>query len=451
MRYLPHTDAERAEMLATIGVDDLAALFAPVPESARLKGPLALPAHAPEFRVEAQMRALASRNRAGSDGPFFVGAGAYRHHVPASVDHLIQRSEWLTAYTPYQPEVSQGTLQMLFEFQTQVAHLTGMEVANASMYDGSTATAEAVLMAKRLTRRNRVVLSGGLHPHYRDVVRTYLGDGPDLVCLAASPEGAGDMLSRIDGETAAIVLQTPDFYGHLRDIRAAADAAHANGALLVVVVTEIVSLGLLEAPGALGADIMVAEGQSIGNALSFGGPYVGLMATRQEFVRQMPGRLCGETVDADGNRGFVLTLSTREQHIRREKATSNICTNAGLCALAFSIHLGLLGEAGLVRLARLNHERALALAAALQHVPGVELLNRTFFNEMTIRLDRPAAPVIELLAQAEILAGVPVSRLEPQNPSCANLIVLATTELTTDDDIDTLAKCLAVALSEDAP
>jgi glycine dehydrogenase subunit 1 len=259
------------------------------------------------------------------------------------------------------------------------------------------------------------------------------------------------MLSRLDGETAAIVLQTPDFYGHLRDIRAAADAAHANGALLVVVVTEIVSLGLLEAPGALAADIVVAEGQSIGNALSFGGPYVGLMATRQEFVRQMPGRLCGETVDADGNRGFVLTLSTREQHIRREKATSNICTNAGLCALAFSIHLGLLGEAGLVRLARLNHERALALAAALRDVPGVELLNRTFFNEMTIRLDRPAAPVIELLAQAEILAGVPVSRLEPQNPSCANLIVLATTELTTDDDIDTLAKCLAVALSEDAP
>jgi len=451
MRYLPHSEAERAEMLAAIGVPDIEALFAAVPERARLKAPIDLPPHAPEYVVETQMRALAGRNRAGADGPFFIGAGAYRHHVPATVDHLIQRSEWLTAYTPYQPEVSQGTLQMLFEFQTQVAHLTGMEVANASMYDGSTATAEAVLMAKRLTRRNRVALSGGLHPHYRDVVRTYLGDGPDLVCLAASPDGAGDMLSRIDGETAAIVLQTPDFYGHLRDIRAAADAAHAQGALLIVAVTEIVSLGLLEAPGALGADIVVAEGQSIGNALSFGGPYVGLMATRQEFVRQMPGRLCGETVDADGHRGFVLTLSTREQHIRREKATSNICTNAGLCALAFSIHLGLLGEAGLVRLARLNHDRALALAAALQHVPGVELLNRTFFNEMTIRLDRPAAPVIELLAQAEILAGVPVSRLEPQNPSCANLIVLATTELTTDDDIDTLAKCLAVALSEDAP
>ncbi len=449
MRYLPHTDAERADMLATIGVADIEALFAAAPPSARLKAPLDLPAHSPEFLVEAEMHGLARQNRSGADGPFFVGAGAYRHHVPATVDHLIQRSEWLTAYTPYQPEVSQGTLQMLFEFQTQVAHLTGMDVANASMYDGSTATAEAVLMAKRLTRRNRIVLSGGLHPHYRDVVRTYLGDGPDLVCLSASPDGAGDMLSRIDGETAAIVLQTPDFYGHLRNVKAAADAAHAQGALLIVVVTEVVSLGLLEAPGALGADIVVAEGQSIGNALNFGGPYVGLMATRQEFIRQMPGRLCGETVDADGSRGFVLTLSTREQHIRREKATSNICTNSGLCALAFSIHMSLLGEAGLVRLARLNHARACKLADALAKVPGVRLLNKSFFNEMTIRLPTAAAPVVELLAQAEILAGVPVSRLEPERPELANLLVLAATELTTDDDIEMLAECLVAALSAD--
>ena len=450
MRYLPHTEAERAEMLATIGVEDIGALFAAVPESARLKAPLKLPPHSPEFLVEAHMRALAGNNRAGADGPFFVGAGAYRHHVPATVDHLIQRSEWLTAYTPYQPEVSQGTLQMLFEFQTQVAHLTGMEVANASMYDGSTAAAEAVLMAKRLTRRNRVVLSGGLHPHYRDVVRTYLGDGPDLVCLAASPQGQGDMLGRIDDETAAIVLQTPDFYGHLRDIRAAADAAHAKGALLIVVITEIVSLGLIEAPGAVGADIVVAEGQSIGNALNFGGPYVGLMATRKDFVRQMPGRLCGETVDADGNRGYVLTLSTREQHIRREKATSNICTNSGLCALAFSIHMGLLGEAGLRKLARLNHARACALADALVEVPGVRLHNKTFFNEMTIRLPVPAAPVVELLAKTGVLAGVPVSRLIPGDKNVENLIVLAATALTTDEDIDMLGECLHVAL-EDLP
>jgi glycine dehydrogenase subunit 1 len=429
-------------MLGVIGAPSIEALFSAVPKSALQTSTLALPPHSPEYLVEAHMAALAGRNRAAGAGPFFVGAGAYRHHVPASVDHLIQRSEWLTAYTPYQPEISQGTLQMLFEFQTQVAHLTGMDVANASMYDGSTATAEAVLMAKRLTKRSRIVLSGGLHPHYRDVVRTYLGDGPDLVCLDASPSGQGDMLARIDDQTAAIVLQTPDFYGHLRDVKAAADAAHAKGALLIVVVTEVVSLGLLEAPGALGADIVVAEGQSIGNALNFGGPYVGLLATRKEFVRQMPGRLCGETVDADGQRGFVLTLSTREQHIRREKATSNICTNSGLCALAFSIHMGLLGEAGLIKLARLNHSRACALADALGKVPGVEVLNRTFFNEMTIRLGKPAAPVIEALARKNILAGVPVSRLEPGRPELANLVVLAATELTTDDHIAQL--CLGL-------
>jgi glycine dehydrogenase subunit 1 len=335
---------------------------------------------------------------------------------------------------------------MLFEFQTQVAHLTGMEVANASMYDGSTATAEAVLMARRLTRKDKVILSGGLHPHYRDVVSTYLDNSPSLVRLPASPEGQGDILNQIDDDTAAIVVQTPDFFGHLRDVEKAAEAIHSKGGLLVVVVTEVVSLGLLEAPGALGADIVVCEGQSIGNALNFGGPYVGLMATRKDFIRQMPGRLCGETVDADGNRGFVLTLSTREQHIRREKATSNICTNSGLCALAFSIHLGLLGEAGLTRLARLNHTRAVALARALRAVPGVELLNKSFFNEMTIRLPVPAAPLIEMLAKAGILAGVPVSRLVPDDPKVDNLVVLAATELTTDADIEMLADCLKEAL-----
>jgi glycine dehydrogenase subunit 1 len=446
MRYLPHSAAERADMLAVIGAGSAEALFGSVPKGALLTRPVDLPAHSPEFLVEAHMKALAAKNHAAADGPFFVGAGAYRHHVPATVDHLIQRSEWLTAYTPYQPEVSQGTLQMLFEFQTQVAHLTGMEVANASMYDGSTATAEAVLMARRLTRKDKIILSGGLHPHYRDVVSTYLDNSPNLIRLPASPEGQGDILSQIDDDTAAIVIQTPDFFGHLRDVEKAAEAVHAKGGLLIVVVTEVVSLGLIEAPGALGADIVVCEGQSIGNSLNFGGPYVGLMATRKEFIRQMPGRLCGETVDADGNRGFVLTLSTREQHIRREKATSNICTNSGLCALAFSIHMGLLGEAGLTRLAKLNHANAVKLARMLKTVPGIELLNRSFFNEMTIRLPVPAAPVIELLAKAEVLAGVPVSRLIPNDPKVENLIVLAATELTTDSDIEMLAECLTEAL-----
>ncbi len=447
MRYLPHSDAERAEMLGVIGAKTVEDLFAAVPRAALQTESLNLPGHQPEYMVENHMRALSGKNRAAGDGPFFVGAGAYRHHVPASVDHLIQRSEFLTAYTPYQPEISQGTLQMLFEFQTQVANLTGMDVANASMYDGSTATAEAVLMACRLTRRNKIILSGGIHPHYRDVVRTYMGEGEHLVCLEASPEGQGGITAEVDDATAAIVIQTPDFYGHLRDVKSLAEAAHAKGALLIVVVTEAVALGLIEAPGALGADIVVAEGQSIGNALNFGGPYVGLMATRDKFIRQMPGRLCGETVDAEGKRGFVLTLSTREQHIRREKATSNICTNSGLCALAFSIHMSLLGEAGLTKLARLNHARACALADALEQIPGVELLNDTFFNEMTLRLNKPAASVVEALVAKNIIAGVPVSRLEPGKPELDNLLVLAATELTSDGDIAALVAGLKEVLA----
>ncbi|WMT91380.1 aminomethyl-transferring glycine dehydrogenase subunit GcvPA [Pelagibacterium sp. H642] len=441
MRYLPHSAADRQHMLATIGASSIDDLFAAVPKSVLGTFSPDLPDHQPEFAVEAHMRALASRNHAAGDGPFFVGAGAYRHHVPATVDHLIQRSEWLTAYTPYQPEISQGTLQMLFEFQTQVAHLTGMDVANASMYDGSTATAEAVLMARRITRKNKVFLSGGLHPQYRDTVVTYLSGEEGLECLSPSPEGQGDIIDHIDDDTAAIVIQTPDFYGHIRNVSKLAEAAHAKGALLIVVVTEIVSLGLLEAPGALGADIVVAEGQSLGNPLTFGGPYVGLLACREKFVRQMPGRLCGETVDADGERGFVLTLSTREQHIRREKATSNICTNSGLCALAFSIHLSLLGEKGLTRLAKLNHSRAIALADALAGA-GLEVLNESFFNEMTVRLPVPAAPVVEALAAKGILAGLPVSRLEPGKPEVENLLILAATELTTDADIAALVDAL---------
>ena len=362
MRYLPLTPDDRTQMLAKIGVRDIDALFRDVPEKAEVgRDRFDLPDGQGELAVERTLSRMAAKNVAAGSVPFFCGAGAYRHHVPATVDHLIQRSEFLTSYTPYQPEIAQGTLQTLFEFQTQVALLTGMEVANASLYDGSTATAEAVLMAQRVTRRHRAVLSGGLHPHYAATVETIANLSGEVVRAPVTAGKAEDVTSLIDDQTACVVVQSPDVFGLIRDLKPIAEAAHAKGALLIAVVTEIVSLGLLESPGAMGADIVVAEGQSLGNGLNFGGPYVGLFATREKFLRQMPGRLAGETADAAGKRGYVLTLSTREQHIRREKATSNICTNSGLCALAFSIHLSLLGEEGLVRLARANHARTMVI------------------------------------------------------------------------------------------
>ncbi|MDE2631288.1 MAG: aminomethyl-transferring glycine dehydrogenase subunit GcvPA, partial [Alphaproteobacteria bacterium] len=366
MRYLPLAKDDRAAMLRKLGARDVDALFRDVPKAAAARvSDFDLPDMQGELEVERYLSRLAAKNVAAGDAPFFCGAGAYKHHVPAAVDHLIQRSEFLTSYTPYQPEISQGTLQCLFEFQTQVALITGMDVANASLYDGSTATAEAVLMAMRVTRRPKAILSGGLHPHYGETVRTVAHLHGEVVRAPVSPGRAEDVIALIDDQTACVVVQSPDVFGLIRDLKPIAEAAHAKGALLVAVVTEVVSLGLLEPPGHQGADIVAAEGQSIGNGLNFGGPYVGLFATRDKFVRQMPGRLCGETMDAEGRRGYVLTLSTREQHIRREKATSNICTNSGLCALAFTIHLSLLGEEGLTRLARLNHARAAALADRL--------------------------------------------------------------------------------------
>jgi glycine dehydrogenase subunit 1 len=434
MRYLPLTDTDRGEMLARIGVTTVDELFSDVPRDALLTEPLDLPRRKGEMEVERILGRMAAKNVAASSVPFFVGAGAYKHHVPASVDHLIQRSEFLTSYTPYQPEIAQGTLQYLFEFQTQVAALTGMEVANASMYDGSTGTGEAVLMAHRITKRRKAVLSGGLHPHYAAVVRTLSGMASDtVVSLDPDVSGTEDLLAQIDDSVSCVVVQTPDVFGNLRDLRAVADKAHQHGALLVAVFTEVMSLGLVTPPGAMGADIVVGEGQSIGNGLNFGGPYVGLFATRQKYVRQMPGRLCGETVDANGQRGFVLTLSTREQHIRRDKATSNICTNSGLCCLAFTIHMTLLGEAGLRRLARVNHANAVKLADALANVSGVEVLNETFFNEFTVRFPKPAAEVVEALAERGVLAGVPVSRLLP-GADLDDLLLVASTEVNTDED-----------------
>ncbi len=447
MRYLPLTAADRRAMLATIGVPSLDGLFRDVPESARFAGTFDLPDHMGEQEVERALGAMAGRSLPATSVPSFLGAGAYRHHIPASVDHLVQRGEFLTSYTPYQPEVSQGTLQALFEFQTQVALITGMDVANASMYDGATACAEAVLMARRITRRNKAVLSGGLHPHYVQVTQTqtrYL----DMTVEVAAPdvEGTDDLTAGLDEETACVVVQNPGVFGHLRDHEGLAEACQAKGILLIVAVTEVVSLGAVTPPGAMGADIVVAEGQSLGNAVSYGGPHVGLFAARDKYTRQMPGRLCGQTVDEDGRRGWVLTLSTREQHIRREKATSNICTNSGLCALAFTIHLALLGEAGFTRLAAVNHARAVQLAERLAAIDGVEVVNDTFFNEFAVRLPRPATEAIAALASREILGGVPAARLYPGEPTLANVLLVAATECTTDDDIAALGQALTEVL-----
>ncbi|MDE2464737.1 MAG: aminomethyl-transferring glycine dehydrogenase subunit GcvPA [Alphaproteobacteria bacterium] len=449
MRYLPLTREDRRAMLARIGARSIDDLFVDVPSAAVVgREGFALPDGMGELEVERHLSRLAAKNMAAGSAAFFCGAGAYRHHVPASVDHLIQRSEFLTSYTPYQPEISQGTLQYLFEFQTQVAMLTGMEVANASLYDGSTAAAEAVEMARRITRRAKVVLSGSLHPHYAATIKTVAQlAGGEIVAAPRRPGQGEELAGLIDGETACVVVQSPDVFGLLHDLRPIADAAHAKGALLIAVVTEVVSLGLIEAPGAMGADIVAAEGQGIGNGLNFGGPYVGLFATREKFLRQIPGRLAGETVDAAGRRGYVLTLSTREQHIRREKATSNICTNSGLCALAFTIHLSLLGEDGFTRLARLNHARAVLLAERLAAIKGVELITPSFFNEFTLRLSRPAAAVVDALAGEGVLGGVPASRLFADDPEAQRLLIVAATETNSADDIETYAHALARVLS----
>jgi glycine dehydrogenase subunit 1 len=451
MRYLPLSDADRSAMLEVIGAGSIDELFRDVPADARLDGTIrGLPDHASELEVERHLTRLARKNMVAGETPFFLGCGAYKHHVPATVDHLIQRGEFLTAYTPYQPEIAQGTLQMLFEFQTQVARLLGCEVANASMYDGSTAMWEAIGMAGRVTRRTKAIISGGVHPHYVSVAKTMAKfTGDTLETTAPTLSAATDLdalIAAIDGETSCVVVQYPDILGRIADLAPIAEAAQAKGALLVAVVTEPVALGLIKAPGEMGADIVVGEGQSIGVGLQFGGPYVGLFATREKYVRQMPGRLAGETVDAEGKRGFVLTLSTREQHIRREKATSNICTNSGLCALAFSIHMSLLGEKGLRQLASLNHARACEVADRLAAIPGVELVNDGFFNEFTLKLPVEARPAVHRMVEAGVLGGISLGRLYPDETSLSNGLVVAVTETVTDADIDAFEEALKEAV-----
>lgn len=424
MRYLPHTPQTETDMLNTIGVKSIDNLYAHVPQEA-LNAQLDLPPHQGELEVERAISAFAAQNRTAESGPFFLGAGSYRHHVPATVDYMIQRSEFLTSYTPYQPEVSQGTLTYLFEFQSYIAAITGMDVANASMYEGATALAEAALMAMRVTRRTNVVVANPLHPHYRETLETYLG--LQNATFQQTP----------DNTTACVIVQLPDFEGNITALEHYRSQCDACGALLVVVTTEIIAFGVLPAPEQ--ADIVCGEARSLGNGLNFGGPYLGIFACREKYLRQMPGRLCGETLDADGNRAFVLTLNTREQHIRRDKATSNICTNQGLCALAFTVHLSLLGEEGFKKLALLNHAKACQLADALSAINGITLENETFFNEFTVSLPCTAQQVCDtLLAQHGIMAGYPVGE---------NRLLVAATEMTTDADIETFSKALATTLA----
>lgn len=426
MRYLPQTKNAREEMLKTIGVKSADDLFVHVPKQAFIKGKANLPDHKGELEVERLLSAYANQNKAAPDGPFFLGAGVYYHHVPASVDYIIQRSEFLTAYTPYQPEIAQGTLQAIFEYQTFIAQLTGQDIANASMYDGATACAEAALMAQRVTKKRKIAIGTALHPDYRAVLETYMSNFDDVEVFEGKP----------DESTACIIVQSPDFYGAPHKYDTWRKKCDETGALLVVVVNEIVSLGLLPAPKE--ADIVCGEAQSIGLPMSFGGPHLGFFACKEQFLRQMPGRLCGMTEDAQGRRGFVLTLSTREQHIRRDKATSNICTNQGLCALAFTVHMSLLGEDGFKRLALLNHEAAVKTAEAVTKIPGVKLLTESFFNEFTVELPKESSEVVKTLAEQGVIAG----------HACeGNKLVLAATEMTRDSDIEKLVSGLKEVLA----
>ncbi len=420
MRYLALTEKDRSEMLQAIGVSKIDQLYDAVPAEFLLQKPLEnLPNHQGEIEVESALASLAKKNRAASAGPFFLGAGCYKHHIPAAVDHIIQRSEFLTSYTPYQPEISQGTLAVIFQFQSIIALLTGMEIANASMYDGATSMAEACLMALRIkSGRKNIATVGNIHPDYLDVTKTYL----DL--------NDAKFVENIDESCAAVIVQYPDFHGEISDLGEVRKKCDAAGALLIVVTNEILALGLLEAPKQ--ADIVVGEASSIGVGLNFGGPLLGFFACKKEFVRQMPGRICGATLDADNKLGYVLTLNAREQHIRREKATSNICSNQGLCATAFTIHASLLGEIGFKKLALINHKKACDLADSLAQVSGVKILNKNFFNEFTIEFTRDASEVNKKLLAKNIIGGF----------AQGNQMVVAVSELTSDSDIKIFAETL---------
>jgi glycine dehydrogenase subunit 1 len=450
MSYVPHTAADRAEMLAAIGVQQVSDLFHDVPAACRFPE-LALPEPLSEMELMAELQAMSEENLDVGHLPSFLGAGAYDHYVPRIVDHVISRSEFYTAYTPYQPEISQGTLQSIFEYQSMICALTGMEVANASHYDGATSTAEAVIMALNVSRgkRRRVILSPALHPEYRAVVRTYTqGMGLDIAGDGDLEATLDDVTALLDKNTACLVVQSPNFFGEIEDLAGLADTVHAAGAMLVVVADPI-SLGLLKPPGAYGADIVVGEGQALGNGLNFGGPYLGYFACREKDMRKMAGRLAGETVDTEGKRGFVLTLATREQHIRREKATSNICTNQALCALATAVHLAALGPSGLRKLAEICYHKAHYAAGRIGELDGYQVLDsRPFFKEFAVRCPAPVKDVNRyLLEEWGIIGGYDLGR---DYPHLKNHMLVCVTEVVSREEIDALANGLAEAAGNGA-
>ncbi len=447
MRYLPNTPRDQRAMLDAVGVRSIEDLLVKIPPKARLARPLQLPPALAEPDLVRHLRGLAAADADADGHVCFLGAGAYDHYVPSPIDHLVSRGEFFTAYTPYQPEASQGTLRTIYEYQTMIAELTGMDVANASLYDGASSVAEAALMAHAVTGRGEVVLAGSANPLYRRVTATYCA-GPGLrLREAPAPDGVMDLDAArrlVSARTAALVVQSPNFYGCLEDVAAAAETAHAAGALLVVV-TDPVNLGVLEAPGRQGADLVVGEGQGLGVPLSFGGPYLGVFAARQDFVRRMPGRLVGATVDLDGRRGFVLTLQTREQHIRRARATSNICTNVALNALMATIYLATLGRRGLVAAGELSMAKAHYAAQRLAAIPGVSLrFGAPFFKEFTLRLPKPPERVVARVARRKILAGVPLKAFERRLRDC---LLVAVTEKRTREEIDALAEAIAEAVA----
>ena len=448
MSYVPHTDADRAEMLAAIGAEKVEDLFRDVPAAFRFPE-LNLPQPLSEMEIMAELQAISEENLDLGHYTSFLGAGAYQHYVPRVVDHVISRSEFYTAYTPYQPEISQGTLQSVFEYQSMICALTGMEVANASHYDGATSTAEAVVMALNVGRgkRKRVILSPWVHPEYRAVVRTYT-QGMDLDIVGDDQPFADldDLVALLDKDTACLVVQSPNFLGQIEDLEGLAEKVHAVKALLVVV-TDPVSLGLLRPPGEYGADIVVGEGQALGNGLNYGGPYLGIFACKETYVRKMAGRLAGETVDTEGRRGYVLTLSTREQHIRRERATSNICTNQALCALATSVHLAALGKAGLRQLAELCYHKAHYAAGLIDQLDGYQIVGaKPFFKEFVVRCPAPVKEINEyLLGEWGIIGGYDLGR---DYPHLEDHMLVCVTEVIAREEIDALAEALDEAFVE---